>query len=70
MKICFKRHLGSGIRRKGIAFSPYVATFPFMELGRIRFKRLTNVENTRSVPGLNLILEVHESPHVSCFNKV
>lgn len=70
MMICFKRHLGSGIRRKEIVLTPHVATFPFVGIGKIEFKRLTSEENTRSVPGLNLILEVHENPHMSCFRKV
>lgn len=47
--------------------TPHVATFPFVEIGKIEFKRLTNEGNTCSVPGLNLILEVHASHtcHVS-----
>lgn len=44
--------------------TPHVATFPFVEIGKSGFKSLTNEENTRSVPGLNLILEVHEYPHI------
>ena len=43
------------MRRKGTLVSSYLASFPFMDIYKIRFKGMTNVKNSLYILGLNFM---------------